>query len=317
VKLLHVASELQPGPQPVCAAIGLFDGVHRGHQEILRQTLADARACGGLAVAITFDCHPNTIVAPQRVPPLIQTVSQRLETIASLGLDAVLLMHFDLELSRQEGESFVRQLATGLGQLRSLCVGAEFAFGHRRSGNVALLRRLGAELGFQVHGLPAVESGGQPISSTRIRERIRGGDLAAAADLLGRPYVLGGPVVEGDKLGRQLGFPTANLDVRGLVLPPNGVYATETAVGATWHHSVTNLGMRPTLAQPAPSLHVETHLLDFTGDLYGQVLQVRFLRRLREERLFASLEELQRQIARDIAQARTCFAAPGEIRAGS
>ena len=307
MKLLHTASELQPGAQPVCAAIGIFDGVHRGHQELLRQTLADARACGGLAVAITFDCHPNVIVAPQRVPSLIQTLSQRLESLGTLGMDAVLLLHFDHALSEQGGETFVRSLAAELGRLRRLCVGADFVFGHRRSGNVALLRQLGAELGFQVHGLPAVAAGGHVISSTRIRETIRHGDFAAAAGWLGRPYALAGRVVEGDKLGRQLGFPTANLEVGGLVLPPNGVYATAAALGPVRRRSVTNIGLRPTLAEPAPSLHVETHLLGFTGDLYGQLLEIQFLGRLREERQFASLEQLQRQIGQDIAAARPWF----------
>ena len=307
MKLLHTASELQSGAQPVCAAIGIFDGVHRGHQQILQQTLADARACAGLAVAITFDCHPSTVVAPERVPALIQALPQRLATLGRMGLDAALLLHFDRALSEQDGEAFVRRLAAGLGRLRSLCVGADFVFGHRRSGNVALLRQLGAELGFQVHGLPAVASGGLAISSTRIRETIRRGDFAAAAGFLGRPYVLAGPVVAGDKLGRQLGFPTANLEVRGLVLPPHGVYATQARLGPARHRSVTNIGLRPTLAQPAPSLHVEAHLLDFAGDLYGQVLELQFLARLREERQFASLAELQGQIPRDLAAARPFF----------
>lgn len=305
--LLHHASELPSDGRPVCAAIGMFDGVHLGHQQIIQQVIAEARAVGGVALAITFDAHPSAIVAPERVPALLQSLAQRIETIGALGAEALWLIHFDRAFSELSGEAFIREIAAAWGRLRCLCVGADFAFGHRRSGNVELLRRLGVELGFAVHGLPAVTVNGQPVSSTRIREAVRAGDFAGADRLLGRPYQLAGPVVTGDQLGRQLGFPTANLDVRGLVVPPNGVYATVTWWRGAAHPSVTNIGLRPTLREPAPTLQVETHLLDFQGDLYGQELGLRFEARLREERQFASLAELEAQIARDAAAARRHF----------
>ncbi len=175
---------------------------------------------------------------------------------------------------------------------------------------MALLRKLGAELQFTVHSVAAVALDGRPISSTRIREAIRQGDFAAAGRMLGRAYSLAGDVIQGDGLGRQLGFPTANLDVTGLVLPPTGVYAIRAQLGDQSHCGVMNVGFRPTLAKAEPSLHVEAHLLDFTGDLYGQELEVTFVAKLRDERKFASAAELREQIARDIAEARRRFIAP-------
>ena len=242
-------------------AIGFFDGVHLGHQQIIRQTIADARQHEAVALVITFDCHPNTVVAPNRVPPLIYSLPQKLRAIESLGGDALLLIHFDKPFSEQTGEAFIRGLARDLGHIQSLCVGSSFTFGHKRSGNVALLRTLGAELKFAVHGLAAVSLDGKAVSSTRIREAIRAGELDAASQMLGRAYSLAGRVVRGDQLGRQLGFPTANLDVTGLMLPPNGVYAVHASVARKSFRAVLNIGHRPTVGQPAPQLRVEVHLL--------------------------------------------------------
>ena len=309
VILIRAASELKPGNRPVCAAIGMFDGVHLGHQQIIRQTVADAAQHRGRALVITFDRHPASVVAPERAPALIQPLQPRLRSITALDADTLLLIYFDRAFSQQTGEVFVRGLARDVGRLRSLSVGADFHFGFQRSGNVALLRKLGAELRFTVHSVAAVALDGLPISSTRIRKAIRQGDFAAAGRMLGRAYSLAGGVVQGDGLGRQLDFPTANLDVTGLVLPPTGVYAIRAQLGDQSHRGVMNIGFRPTLASAAARLQVETHLLDFTGDLYGQELEVSFVARLREERKFASTTELREQIARDIAEARQRFAA--------
>ena len=223
MNIVHTATKLKTKGKDVCLAIGFFDGVHLGHQQILRQTIADAHKHEGLALALTFDKHPNVVVAPDKAPPLIYSLPQKLRTIESLGIENILLIEFDTQFSEQTGEQFIRSLARDLGKLHSVCVGANFVFGHKRSGNVALLKRLGAELDFQVHGLSAVSLDGQTVSSTRIREAIRAGKLDAASQMLGRPYAICGRVVEGDRLGRQLGFPTANLDAAELVLPPNGV----------------------------------------------------------------------------------------------
>jgi riboflavin kinase/FMN adenylyltransferase len=307
MNVLHAARDLKADGCKVCVAIGVFDGVHLGHQQVIRQTLAGAEQQEGLAVVVTFDRHPNAVVAPDRVPPLIQSLPQKLRAIAALGAHTAWLIQFDEAFSRQTGEQFVRALARDFGRLHSICVGATFTFGHRRSGNVALLQALGRELGFLVHGLAAVSLDGQPVSSTRIREAIRAGQLDLASQMLGRRYALAGTVTRGDQLGHQLGFPTANLDVSGLVLPPNGVYAAHVLARGRSHRAVLNLGLRPTLASPSAQLRVEVHLLDFSGDLYGQDLEISFVQKLRDEQKFPSLESLKAQIARDVAAARALF----------
>jgi len=304
MKIIHDAKELKPENRKVCLAIGFFDGVHLGHQQIIRQTIADARQHNAIALVLTFDRHPNSVVAPSRVPPLIYALPQKLRAIESLGVDHLLLVGFDKQFSEQPGEAFVCGLVRDLGSIQSICVGADFVFGHKRSGDVALLKKLGGEIGFSVHGLAAVSLDGRVVSSTRIRETIRSGKLDGASQMLGRPYAIAGRVVEGDRLGRQLGFPTANLDVAGLVLPPNGVYTGLTTVKKKSYCVALNIGFRPTLVSTKPELRVEAHLLDFSGLLYGAELEIEIGGKLRDERKFASAAELQAQIAHDIATVR-------------
>jgi riboflavin kinase/FMN adenylyltransferase len=307
MKIIRAANELQPKGRKVCLAIGFFDGVHLGHQQIIRQTISDARQHDALAVAVTFDAHPSTVVAPARVPPLIYSLAQKQRVVDLLGVDALLLIHFDRAFSTQTGEEFIRGLGRDFGQIQSLCVGSAFTFGHKRAGNVALLKTLGAELNFAVHGMAAVSLDGRRVSSTLIRERIAAGELDAAGQMLGRAWALAGIVAHGDGLGRELGFSTANLDVTGLVLPPGGVYAAHVLANGRTHRAAVNIGTRPTLKDPAPQLRVEAHLLDFSGDLYGRELEIVFREKLREERKFASLEELKSQISRDIVEAGKSF----------
>jgi riboflavin kinase/FMN adenylyltransferase len=287
-----------------CVAIGVFDGVHLGHQQVLRQAIRDARQHGAQAVAITFDRHPNSVVAPDRTPPLIHSLPQKLRALAGLGLDATLLIRFDETFSAQLAEDFIRELVRDIGRLYSICVGASFTFGHRRGGNVALLQKLGAELKFAVHGLAALALDGETVSSTRIREAIRAGDLDSASQMLGRPYAIAGQVIRGDALGRQFGTPTANLETTGLLLPPPGVYAAQAVVdGGQWPAAV-NIGHRPTLNQPQPVLRVEAHLLGFDGDLYGREVDLIFVEKLRDEKKFTGVDALREQIGRDIALTR-------------
>jgi len=307
MKIIHAASELETSSRKVCIAIGFFDGVHLGHQQIIRQTIQDARQHEGIALVVTFDQHPNSVVAPARVPPLIYSLSRKLRTIEALGADALLLLHFDREFSRQTGEEFIHHLAQGVGTIQSLSVGSNFVFGYKRGGNVDLLKKLGAELHFTVHGMAAVSLDGKAVSSTRIREAIVKGDLDGASQMLGRAYSLSGQVIKGDGVGRKLGFPTANLGVNGLVLPPGGVYAVHAETDGKVLRAVLNIGYRPTLNQATPVLHVEAHLLDFASDLYGKELELIFVDRLRDEKKFGSLEELKEQIARDIQAARARF----------
>ena len=307
MKILRTSTDLPPGPRRVCVAIGVFDGVHLGHQQVIRQTVADAEQHEALSVVVTFDRHPNAVVAPTRMPPPVYSLTQKLRAIEALGVEGAWVIHFDEAFSRQTGEEFVRALVRDFSQLRSVCVGSGFTFGHRRSGDVGLLRQLGVELNFSVHGLAAVSLDGEPVSSTRIREAIRGGQFDAAGQMLGRAWSLAGPVVKGDQLGGKLGFPTANLDVNGRALPPNGVYAVHVRIDAQIHRGVLNIGFRPTVSSGAPELRVEAHLFDFTGDLYGRDLEITFLEKLREEQTFPSLAALKEQIARDVASARRRF----------
>jgi riboflavin kinase / FMN adenylyltransferase len=303
MKVVSAAAALQP-PRPVCAAIGVFDGVHLGHQCVLGQTVSDAARHQAMAVAVTFDRHPNTIVAPTSVPPLIYPLSKKLEVIASLGVEAAYVIRFDKTFSQITGESFVRGLARDFKHIKSLCVGDGFMFGANRSGNVPLLQKLGGELAFTLHALRDVQLDGQSVSSTRIRDAVRAGDFASAGRMLGRSYALCGAVIQGERLGRKLGFPTANLDVAGLLVPPTGVYAAEAQLGAARYRAAVNIGHRPTVHLADPQLHVEAHLLDFDGDIYGQVLELAFLKKLREEQKFPTPEALRAQIADDIKQAR-------------
>jgi riboflavin kinase / FMN adenylyltransferase len=307
MNIIRAASELKPGPRKTCVAIGMFDGVHLGHQQVIRQTIEDARQHEGIAVAITFDRHPNSVVAPTRNPPLIYSLSQKLRVIESLGMDTTWLIRFDQRFSEIPGEAFIRGLARDFGAIHSLCVGSAFTFGHKRSGNVALLNRLGQELNFIVHGLASVSLDGKTVSSTRIREAIVAGNLYAASQMLGRTYSLASNVIGGDQLGRQLGFPTANLDPDDLVIPPNGVYAAHAHVQGRLHRAVVNIGTRPTLQDPQAKLQVEAHLLDVAADLYGQEMEIAFVEKLREEQKFSSAKALQQQIQSDIEAARRLF----------
>ncbi len=309
MKIIRSARELQTGGPKVSLAIGFFDGVHLGHQQVIRQTILDAQQQEGLSLVVTFDRHPAEIIAPDRVPPLIYNQQQRVQAIGSLGADALLLLPFDEAFSQVDGEAFVRGLASDLGRIHSICVGENFVFGHKRSGDVALLRRLGKELRFTTHGLEAVSLGNEAVSSTRIRETIRQGELDLAGQLLGRDYSLAGAIIAGDQVGRKLGFPTANVDVRGRVTPPHGVYAAHARVaGKTWRAAV-NIGLRPTLREAQPTLHVEAHLLDFLGEIYEQPMELSFVQKLRDEQRFPSLDALKAQIQTDIRQVRELFAA--------
>ena len=305
MKIIRAANELGNGQRKVCVAIGVFDGVHLGHQQIIRQTVADARGHDAVALVVTFDKHPNAIVAPDKTPPQIFSRSQKMRAIESLGVDALLEIPFDKNFSEKSGETFIRELARDLGKIHSICVGADFVFGHKRSGNVAMLKNLGVELNFQVHGMAELALDGHTVSSTRIREAVRAGNFDAASQMLGRPYAICGKIIEGDRLGRQFGFPTANLDTTNLILPPNGVYAASTKLMEEFYRVALNIGLRPTVATTQPQLRVEAHLLDFSGNLYGAELELELDAKLRDERKFTSPTELREQIARDVAAVRS------------
>ncbi|MDP7051168.1 MAG: bifunctional riboflavin kinase/FAD synthetase [Verrucomicrobiota bacterium] len=308
MKIISSANELASPRGRVCLAIGMFDGVHLGHQQVLRQAVTDAQQHEATSLCVTFDQHPATVIAPERAPGLIQSLSQRLNAIETLGVDATLLLEFDEPMSRVTAPDFMHNLHRDLGEIKSLCVGAKFAFGHNREGNVELLKQLGQKLDFTVHGLASVALDGETISSSSIRQAIKAGDFDAANQMLGREHALAGKVVHGDGRGRELGFPTANLDITGLCIPPRGVYAAHVLVEGQTRRAAVNIGLRPTVEGTEPRLHVEAHILDFEGDLYGEDLEITFVKKLRDEEKFDSLEALKEGIAKDVDDVRKLFA---------
>lgn len=297
---------------PVSLAIGVFDGVHLGHRAVIERTLAEARSRNALAIAVTFDRHPNATLAPDRNPPLLCPLWRKLELLGDLGLDAALVCTFDLEFSRQPAELFLQRLRAGFGSIASISVGSSFCFGHGRGGNLGLIRADGERQGYTVHGLAPVELAGETVSSTRLRELVAEGELARASALLGRPHALCGEVVAGDRIGRQLGFPTANLAVAGLVLPPCGVYAGYVVWEGRRHPAAVNVGRRPTVDGSPSGIRVEAHLPGFAEDLYGRRLGFELHRHLRAEQRFPSREALVAQIGRDVEAVRRWAAGADE-----
>jgi len=305
MKIWNGIDSYPDGGPPVVATIGNYDGVHLGHQAIVRSVVKNAKLEGHTSVLITFEPHPLSVVAPERHPRQIQTRRQKLESLESTELDAVLILPFDSELASLSGEEFFSRILCGPLRFSAIHVGSSFRFGHHRGGDVDLLRTIGKDKGFEVVGVAPVMVGDGVVSSSTIRKLVEDGEVGAAGEMLGRPFGVVGEVVEGDGRGRAMRFPTANVDTENDLLPRRGVYITETIALATRHPSVSNVGTRPTF--DGGSVVVETHLLSYEGDLYGQRIEVRFLERLRDERRFSGPEELADQIARDRAAAEGYF----------
>jgi riboflavin kinase/FMN adenylyltransferase len=288
-------------------AIGNFDGIHLGHQAILRAAVARARESGDVATALTFDPSPRKVLRPESAPPRLSTNAQRMEWFGVLGVEAAVVLPFTMDLARLAPEDFVGQILVQGLRVRAVLVGENFRFGHRQAGDVAFLRELGMRHGFEVVIIPPVAYRGEIVSSTVIRREIAAGYVTHASLLLGRPFALTGKVVSGTATGRRFTFPTLNLAPEQELLPARGVYVTRTLLegSARTYRSVTNIGMRPTFN--GASLSVETHLLDFAGEIDAQRIEVRFWKRLRDEKKFAGADELRDQIARDIARTNRFF----------
>ena len=301
---LHSIAELSAVPGPVFLAIGVFDGVHLGHQAVIRRALDDARAAGGTAVVVTFKPHPLRVTRPELAPRLLTATRHKAQLIERLGVNHLLIVPFTGEFASMPPEHFVRQLHAACRPLREICVGHSWEFGKGRAGNLPLLKRMGDELGFDEIGIPAVTVDGEVVSSTSIRAAVEAGDLDKAARLLGRDYTLQGTVIKGDQIGRTLGFPTANLSVHNEQFPPNGVYAVDATHKGRAFPGVVNVGVRPTIATATGARMFELHLFDFTGDLYGEEIEVHFRGFLRGERKFDNLDALKAQITCDVAEAR-------------
>jgi riboflavin kinase/FMN adenylyltransferase len=309
---VQVITDAESCPRPeegTAVTIGFFDGVHLGHRVVIGEVRRLAAELGTRSAVITFDRHPAAVVRPASAPQLLTTLEQRVELLASTGIDYVVVVHFDEERSLESAEDFVQhELVDCLGT-RAVVVGADFHFGHGRKGDVALLERMGAEHGFEVDGIELVASGAEgarSVSSTNIRAALAEGDVEGAARMLGRPHEVRGVVQPGDQRGRELGYPTANVAVPDeLQLPADGIYAGwYVRPDGTALATAISLGRRPTFYEEQPYSLLEAHVLDFSGDLYGEEASVRFVARLRGEERFDAVDALVDQIGRDVRRAR-------------
>ena len=288
------------GPSHV--TIGTFDGVHRGHQALLKTLISGARAAGAASVMITFEPHPRCVLDPDHCPPNLTTLDEKSWLLGQLGLDFVVVIPFTPQIAALSAAAFMQRLLRGI-QIRRMVVGEHHRFGHGQRGDSALLRRLGTRHGFTVEVAPTLLRGGAPISSSRIRRLVLLGQVRAAAQLLGRDYFIRATVEHGAKRGRQLGFPTANLRVEpNKLIPPNAIYASRVDIDGQTYGGATSIGFRPTFG--GNTLTVEVFILDFDGDLYDQLITLWFVHRLRAEKRFATVPALQRQMARDVETAR-------------
>lgn len=304
MRVLRSLHELAEIPEPLFLAIGVFDGVHLGHRAVIQRALDDAQKAGGTAAVITFDPHPVRVLRPEKAPRLLTSTPHKIRLIRELGVSAMVIQKFDPAFAQTPADRFIRELAGSCRELREICVGNEWSFGKDRLGNLELLRILGEELGFEEVGVAVVEVDGQIVSSTMIRSAIERGDFATAAKSLGREYTVLGTVVEGDQLGRKLGFPTANLSAHNEQFPPNGVYAVEADLGEGRRGGVVNIGVRPTIHAAEGERVLELHLFDFHEKIYGADIEIFFRHYLRPEQKFAGLDELRAQIERDVSVAR-------------
>jgi riboflavin kinase/FMN adenylyltransferase len=292
--------------RPTVLTLGVFDGLHLGHQLIMKTIVERARATSAVPTVITFDPHPRALLHPESAPPLLQTFDQKIEALGVLGIEQTIVIRFDRNFAQIRAEDFLRSVIADRLHAKEVYLGCGFAFGHGREGNIALLRTVSQSLGFFADEVPELRLRGRRVSSSRIRELLQQGQVNLARRMLGRPYGVEGRVVRGAERGATLGFPTANLHPQNRVIPRNGVYVTATLIDGQWRRSVTNIGTRPTFGSANES-SVETFVMNWAGDLYGDVVRVRFLHRLREEKKFGSIKELKSQIDRDVARAQNYF----------
>jgi riboflavin kinase / FMN adenylyltransferase len=291
---------------PVFATIGTYDGIHRGHQALIRPLIAKAKGAGATSVLVTFEPHPRCVVDPNHCPASLTTVDEKTMILEEMGLDHLLVIPFTPQIAELSPASFMRRLTRGM-KLRHLVTGNDFRFGHGRRGDPAFLRRLGERQGFTVETVPTITRAGEAVSSSRIRRLVLLGQMRAAAQLLGRDYLFRSTVEHGEKRGRQLGYPTANLRLLpNKLVPASGVYAARVEIDGQTHGGALSVGYRPTFG--GHNLTVEVFIIDFEGDLYGQTVTLSIVQRLRGEKRFASVAGLTAQMARDVENARRILA---------
>ncbi|HTI41657.1 MAG TPA: bifunctional riboflavin kinase/FAD synthetase [Vicinamibacterales bacterium] len=308
MEVLHFPDDTPPAwlVHPVLA-LGNFDGLHRGHLKIIERVRRGAGEHGGTPMAMTFDPHPSRVVRPDKAAPLLMTEQQRIEALGRAGIVAVAVVRFTRELSQWDPETFVRTVLADWLHVSEVWVGANFLFGHDRSGNFSTLRTLGQRYGFRADKIDPVRYKEFVVSSTRVRRLVAEGRMDEAGALLGHQYYIDGRVVPGAHRGRGLGFPTANLETENELLPPNGVYATMTTIDGIIHPSITNVGVRPTFGDTTKTM-IEAYILGYEGDLYGRQVRLGFVQRLRDERKFADVDALREQIEADRRRAERLFA---------
>jgi len=300
--LFHSVEELSSIDNSVHLALGVFDGVHVGHQVVIESAIDAAKVSHGSAGVLTFSPHPIQVLAPERAPRrILASIQSKQRLVGKQGCDFMLVQRFTLEFAKCSAKEFVESIVRSCKQLKSLSVGEDWVFGKGREGNVHSLRAWGKEYGFEVYAIAPVMSDGERVSSTRIRQAIRDGNLMTIQEMLGRPYMVRGEVLHGRELARTLGFPTANIKVFNEQLPPDGVWAVEVRIDGDWVKGIGNLGKRPTVEddQSAQRL-LEVHLFDFNNDLYGVELEVRFISYVREEKRFSGVDALKAQIEKDV-----------------
>src|SRR3990172_6957389 len=286
--------------------LGNFDGLHLGHQELVKMVIARAKETGAVSLVVTFRPHPLKVLAPDKCPPLISIYEEKIQLFENLGIDVLVKIPFTLDFSAMSPKDFVKDILCGMLGAKEIFVGYNYRFGKGREGNIQTLKKLGEEYGFVVREVEQVAINGEIISSTKIRHLLRDGEVGHAARLLGRTYAMSGVVVKGDGRGNGLGFPTANIAPKHAIVPAHGGYAVRLLVREKFYNGIANIGLRPTFNKQ--NLTIEVHIFDFNEDIYGEEISLYFVRRIRGEKKFADADELIRQIEADIKSAKEILA---------